>query len=698
MVVHGSASHGSGAGARTYGGSVPPKTAKTATAKEAEPAAPSLGALLEAAVAAVGGTERTGQVQMAEAVSAAMSSEQHLLVQAGTGTGKSLAYLIPALHHGHRVVVATATLALQSQLVDRDLPRVVGAVEPLLGRVPTYALVKGRANYACLNRVRGGVPDEQGTLVEIAPSSTLGKEVLRIRRWVDTTATGDRDELVPGVSDRAWSQTSVSARECLGADRCPDGAECFAERARWAARKADVVVTNHALLAIDALHNRTVLPDHDVLVVDEAHELVSRVTGAASAELTASMVERAARFARSPAGGELADPLDEAGVGLGLALEQVPVGRLDELPQALIAALAAVRDTARAVLTVMLKVVASEGGPAETLTGEPAEGEPGSGAAYLRRVQAYVGQVFDTAERLVINSDEDVAWLEDRERGGRMLKVAPLSVAALLRDKVLDDRTVVLTSATLAIGGTFEPVARSIGLDGPAGADGEWDGLDVGSPFDYPKQAMLYVARRLPTPGRDGPSPELLAELAELVAAAGGRTLGLFSSRRAAELAAAYLREHVETPILCQGDDGLVELGRRFHDDPTTSLVGTLSLWQGIDVPGPTCQLVVIDRIPFPRPDDPLASARQRAIDEAGGNGFMAVSATLAGLLLAQGSGRLVRTMVDRGVVAVLDPRLATARYRDFLLKSLPPMWRTTDREVALAALRRLDAEAIGSV
>nr|MBA2478217.1 ATP-dependent DNA helicase [Sporichthyaceae bacterium] len=305
---------------------------------------PSLLALLQAAVEGVGGSERSGQVQMAEAVSEAMASERHLLVQAGTGTGKSLAYLVPALLHGERVVIATATLALQSQLVDRDLPRVVRSVAPLLGRTPSYALVKGRANYACLNRVRGGVPDEQGTLVEIAPSSTLGQEVLRVRRWVDQTDTGDRDELVPGVSDRAWSQTSVSARECLGADRCPEGAACFAERARWTARRSDVVVTNHALLAIDALHNRTVLPDHDVLVVDEAHELVARVTGAASAELTASMVERAARFARAPASPELADPLDDAGIGLGLALADVAVGRLDELPAALVGALAAVRD------------------------------------------------------------------------------------------------------------------------------------------------------------------------------------------------------------------------------------------------------------------------------------------------------------------------------------------------------------------
>jgi ATP-dependent DNA helicase DinG len=219
--------------------------------------------------------------------------------------------------------------------------------------------------------------------------------------------------------------------------------------------------------------------------------------------------------------------------------------------------------------------------------------------------------------------------------------------------------------------------------------------LDVGSPFDYARQAILYVAGHLPAPGRDGLAEAQLAEIAELVRAAGGRTLGLFSSRRAAETAAVALRERVpEVPVWCQGDAQLPELARRFVEDPQTCLFGTLSLWQGVDLPGATCQLVIIDRIPFPRPDDPLMSARARAVARRGGNGFMAVSATHAALLLAQGTGRLIRRGTDRGVVALLDPRLVTARYGSFLAASLPPMWRTNDSGVVRCALARLDADA----
>ena len=236
--------------------------------------------LLAAGVAAVGGSERPGQVQMAEAVAAAMRDGEHLLVQAGTGTGKSLAYLVPALLHDGRVVVATATIALQNQVVDRDLPTLVDAVEPLLGRRPTYAILKGRSNYLCRNKAQGGMPDDgEEALFDPAPTTALGRDVVRLRDWADDTETGDRDELDPGVTDRAWRQVSVTARECLGATRCPFGAECFAELARGRAGEADVVVTNHALLAIDALEEFAVLPEHDVVVVDEAHELVDRVTG-----------------------------------------------------------------------------------------------------------------------------------------------------------------------------------------------------------------------------------------------------------------------------------------------------------------------------------------------------------------------------------------------------------------------------------
>jgi ATP-dependent DNA helicase DinG len=289
-----------------------------------------------------------------------------------------------------------------------------------------------------------------------------------------------------------------------------------------------------------------------------------------------------------------------------------------------------------------------------------------------------------------------VVWVSRSKRldGGERvaLHVAPLSVAGLLRERLFGDRTVVLTSATLALGGSFDSAAGSVGLlgsDAPA-----WTGLDVGSPFDYPRQGILYLAKHLPAPGRDGTSPQALDELAELITAAGGRTLGLFSSRRAADAAAEAMRERLDVPILCQGDDATPTLVREFARDARTCLFGTLSLWQGVDVPGSSCQLVVVDRIPFPRPDDPLASARSRAVAQAGGNGFMSVSAVHAALRLAQGVGRLVRTAEDKGVVAVLDPRLATARYGGFLRTSLPPFWTTTDRSVVLEALRRIDAAA----
>lgn len=631
---------------------------------------PGLPELLAAAVAAIGGTERAGQVAMAEAVARAMTEGRHLLVQAGTGTGKSLAYLVPALLHGDTVVVATATIALQSQVVDRDLPALVDAVEPLLGRRPTYAILKGRSNYLCRNRVSGGMPeDAEEALFDPSPTTDLGRDVVRLREWAEETPTGDRDEVEPGVSDRAWRQVSVSARECLGAAKCRFGADCFAELARARAGEVEIVVTNHALLAIDALESFAVLPEHDVVVVDEAHELVDRVTGVATDELTPAMVDRAAARARRIVddGSDLADAAD----ALLAAMALTPQGRVVELPEQLASALALVRDAARAVLSEIGRAKQADDG--------------------ARKVaQAAVGAVFDTAERLAAHSPYDVTWTVADPRRGPALRVAPLAVNGLLKQALFGERSVVLTSATIELGGSFEPIARQVGLTGDDAPD--WTGLDVGSPFDYPSQGILYVARGLPPPGREGASPASLDELAALVEAAGGRTLGLFSSMRAAEAAAVEMRARLGVPVLCQGDDRTSALVRAFAADPATCLFGTLSLWQGVDVPGESCQLVVIDRIPFPRPDDPLMSARTQAVADAGGNGFMAVSATHAALMLAQGAGRLIRSSTDRGVVAVLDSRLATARYGPFLRSSLPPFWVTTDRDVALGALRRLSA------
>jgi len=355
-----------------------------------------------------------------------------------------------------------------------------------------------------------------------------------------------------------------------------------------------------------------------------------------------------------------------------------------------------------------------------------------------------VDELRSAAERILgafgqdIANRPDVVWMDrpQAEESGRppTLRITPLQVGSLLAERLFGTRTVTLTSATLSLGGSFEPLARQWGLprSGPAGAaravpeaaaaaggtagsggaaasDGNgasggtdadephslaWTGLDVGSPFDHPRSGILYVARHLPPPGRDGLAQSYLDELRELIAAAGGRTLGLFSSMRAARQATEELRGRIDQPLLCQGDDQTGQLISQFAADEATCLFGTLSLWQGVDVPGRSLQLVVIDRIPFPRPDDPLASARQRAVAARGGNGFMEVAAAQAALLLAQGAGRLLRTMSDRGVVAILDPRLATARYGSFLKESLPPFWTTTDPEVVRGALRRLAAGA----
>jgi ATP-dependent DNA helicase DinG len=649
---------------------------------------------------------------MAAAVEDAIGRGEHLAVQAGTGTGKSLAYLVPAVAHavasGSSVVVATATIALQRQLIDRDLPKLAVALAPLLGRPPTFAILKGRGNYLCLHRLRTGPPDEEGeVLFDPAAVSAVGQQVRRLGEWAVSTGTGDRDDLVPGVEDRAWRQVSVSARECLGAQRCPFGSSCFAERAREAAGEVDIVVTNHALLAIDALEDFGVLPSHDVVIIDEAHDLVNRVTTAAAAELSAPAVEAAARRCGRVLTAEAASPLREAAEVAGKVLAALPAGRMDDLPEPLAAVLATVRDAADGCAAQVRSAAGETADDAERL-------------AAARAALAMLDEVSGTAGRVLagfgpdVASRPDVIWLDrpadPDSRRPPIVRAAPLDVGGLLADRLFRRQPVVLTSATLALGGSFEPLARQWGLPvapgpaagGPAGLDPAgrmavpeglaWTGLDVGSPFDHARSGILYIARQLPPPGRDGLPEAYLTELRELIEAAGGRTLGLFSSMRAARQAADRLRGEIGPELLCQGDDSTAELVRRFIEDETSCLFGTLSLWQGVDVPGRSLQLVVIDRIPFPRPDDPLASARQRAVAARGGNGFMAVAATQAALLLAQGSGRLLRTMEDRGMVAILDPRLATARYGGFLRASLPPFWTTTDPGIARAALRRLAA------
>lgn len=665
----------------------------------ATPALPDVAHLLRLAVTALGGQERPGQHAMANAVATALSGEGHLLVQAGTGTGKSLAYLVPAIHHVlsrepkgpvRRVIVATATLALQHQLLTRDLPRLADALADHLPRRPTFAVLKGRHNYVCLDKLhRTSAEDDSEVALFDSPRSVLGRQASRLHAWAQTTTTGDRDDYPGELDPRVWRSVSVQRRECLGTQICSHAAECFVELARDEARDADIVVTNHAMLAVHVVEGIPVLPEHTAIVIDEAHELVDRITGSATVELSAGDMTRAAARSKRHLDADTIAQMESAADDLEGVLTLAAEGRsgpqrIEHIGGDLLLALTAVRDAGHAALSEF------------TSTRERGADPDVVGAR--QRARGLVEQVHDVAGRLLALDRFDVAWLDPGERRNPTVRVAPLSVAGVLREGLFADVPVVLTSATLTLGGSFEPLATGVGL--PAGEQG-WTGLDVGSSFDHARQGILYSPQHLPPPGREGVDESVLRELADLLIAAGGRTLALFSSwrgvERAAEVVAAVVAERGlsdTVPLLvARRGDSVADLVTRFADEERSSLFGTMTLWQGVDVPGRSCSLVVIDRIPFPRPDDPVVAARSRAADESGGRGFVQVSVPRAALLLAQGVGRLIRSSDDRGVVAVLDSRLARAPYGEFLRRSLPPFWWTTDPDAVRTSLTRLAQE-----
>lgn len=655
---------------------------------------------LTAAVTAIDGSPREGQIAMAEAVANALSDRHHLLVQAGTGTGKSLAYLIPSLVHGKRVLVATATLALQRQLVERDLPRVKEALEKELGREITFAVYKGVGNYLCLEKMNAGETNADAeVLLDI---STLEKDAKRLREWAEKpSATGDRDD-APDVDRRVWLANSTSGRECVGADECRFGRECFAVKAKAKAQTADIVVTNHTLLAIEIVDSHPILPERDAIVLDEAHEFTDRTTQAVTEELTAGRILRAAVMAKKHMPGKLANAFEKAANEFSDALNDYSEDyrtrseeqrRLEELPDPLVAPIRKVKEAAEAV-------IASINADSEII-------DPDS-IAERARVKGAVNEVKTTAQKLLRMGAGSVLWFEPNFS---TLYLAPLDVSSVLRENLFKKSPVIATSATLSVGKSFDPIAKNLGISSPsseeAGEDEEESEsgidpsnvkmIDVGSPFDFASQGMLYLPRHLPEPGRDGPSLEALVELGELIDAAGGRTLALFSSWRGVEMADDHLRRVLaELPIKIitqKRGDSVGSLVERFASDPTSILLGTMSLWQGVDVPGPACTLVAIDRIPFPRPDDPVMSARSALADQTGGSGFMQVSLPRAALLLAQGTGRLIRSVEDRGVVAILDSRIVNKRYGSVLLNSMPPLWRTSESAVVRDSLKRLNQQ-----
>ncbi|HWF15725.1 MAG TPA: ATP-dependent DNA helicase [Acidimicrobiales bacterium] len=649
-----------------------------------------------------GGEDRPEQQEMCRAVAEALATGTHLVVQAGTGTGKSLAYLVPAALSGKKVVVATATKALQNQLAEKDLPLVesgLGLPVPL-----DVAILKGRSNYICRQRVAevgsGGIQAELGDQTlgradepdweppepgagqaaerAASPPEGMVEEVRQLVAWSQTARTGDRADLSFEPSDRAWNMLSVGPRECPGAFNCPSGGSCFAEAARDRAASADIVVVNTHLYGAHLASGGVVLPEHEVVVFDEAHELEEVMTASLGVELTSGRFRTLVTAARplvEARDADLLDSLAAAGDLLGTLLaDHVGTRVLQEGPRAsaddidLSDLLARGAEVSRRVVDALRR-----GGAQRSFISGDGD-DPDRASRKTRTLQA-AAHLAEDLHRLVGRTDSEVAWVDGTRRNAR-LRLSPIDVGPALSAALWGSVTSVLTSATIP-----PRLVERVGLE-----EFPTEELNVGSPFDYRAHALLYVARHLPDRRAEGAEEALFEELGLLIEAAGGRTLALFTSRRATEAAAEALADELPYTVLLQGDLPKGRLLEEFASDETSCLFATLGFWQGVDVPGPALSLVTIDRLPFPRPDDPLLQARR---DRAGSRAFSLVDLPRAATLLAQGSGRLIRTADDKGVVAVLDSRLATASYRGVLLATLPPMRRSVDRSEVESFLRR---------
>ncbi len=658
-------------------------------------------ALAQVTAQLVSGEQRPEQQEMCRAVAEAMATGTHLAVQAGTGTGKSLAYLVPAVLSGKKVVVATATKALQDQLATKDLPLVASG----LGLPFSYAVLKGRSNYICRQRVAevgsGGIQQELGDGAGAGDDADADREsgsgsgsdsepvelddepgsgtplglvdqVRALLDWSTTSVTGDRGDLTFEPTPRAWNMVSVGPRECPGMRNCPQGSRCFAEAARDQAASADIVVVNTHLYGAHLASGRAVLPEHEVVVFDETHELEEVMTDSLGVEVTPGRFRVLALAARSlvePRDVDLVTSLQVVGDELGaLLVDRVGSRVLHEEAEppvndaAIAEALLRAADVARRVTDALRR-----GGVQGSLMATEDGGKDADRASRRTRAVTAASLLTDDLQRLLGRGDGEVAWVDGTRRNIR-LRLSPIDVGPALSKNLWGEVTGVMTSATVPPG-----LADRVGLRAF-----DVEELDVGSPFDYRAHALLYVARHLPD--RRAPEAEaaLHVELAQLIRAAGGRTLALFTSRRATEAAAQALAPELPYTLLFQGDLPKGRLLEAFAEDETSCLFATMGFWQGVDIPGPALSLVTLDRLPFPRPDDPVLQARR---SRAGGRAFSAVDLPRAATLLAQGSGRLIRTAEDRGVVAVLDPRLATASYRGVLLATMPPMRRTVDHD-----------------
>jgi len=600
-----------------------------------------------------GGERRLGQRQMADAVESAIATGRHLIVQAGTGTGKGFAYLVPALLSGKHVVVSTATKALQDQLATKDLP----FLEKHLGRPVHFAVLKGRSNYLCRQRAREvvGGDDRLGLEeLEVAEDATVvGRQVVELVKWGERTDTGDRADLPFEPTPRAWGAVSVSAMECPGVLRCPAGDECFAEAARQRAEEADVVVVNSHLYGAHLASGGNVIPPHDVVIFDEAHELEDIASSSLGLELTAGRFRALAYNVRRLRDEAAATPMFDLAGRFDAAFDPARGERL----------LAGREDVERFLDMAGQRV--------REVIGEVRKVETDD-AAKARALQ-WAGHLAGDLDFVRDASADHVVWVEGAP-GAPVVKIAPIDVGAALVEHLWDPKdperervTAVLASATIP-----GRLGARLGLE-----DEDFDELDVGSPFDFAENALLYCAAHLPDPRSPDYEAAMHDELVALLDAAAGRTLALFTSWRAMHAAAAAAASRTSHRILTQADLPKPALLRTFAEDEASCLFATMGFWQGVDIPGPALSQVIIDKLPFARPDEPLLQARRQ---RAGPQAFRLIDLPRAATLLAQGAGRLIRSHTDRGVVAVLDSRLATANYKWDLVNALPPMRRTRDR------------------
>jgi ATP-dependent DNA helicase DinG len=584
---------------------------------------------------------RPEQAALADAVETALASGRHLVAEAGTGVGKSLAYLLPALESGQRVVVATATKALQEQLLRHDVPVAAAA----LRRDVDVAVVKGRQNYLCRKQLQGFQPF-------LLSEGRDGRAWEAMQGWLDETETGDRAELEVEPSEALWAELAVGADRCVGR-RCPFLSACFAEAARERATEADLVIANHALYFAHIAAGGGVLPEHDAVVFDEAHRLEEsaaswlggRVSRHALRRLALD-VERACREAQKPLPARELDRVERTGERLLRAVAP-PAGRrrLREVPP----------EPALVVIDALGDLAAALQGEGEQLDllARRAIGTSAQVEACLEPAEL---------ERVVWSEPDALAW-------------APVDVADELRERLWDEGpTAILVSATLTTGEDATFVRRRLGID-------EAREAVVGSPYDYAEQSLLYLPRSMPDPRSDEFTARAADEIVSLLALSEGRALVLTSSYRALDAYRDRVRGRVPFEVLVQGEAPRERLLERFRSEVGSVLIATSTFWQGVDVPGESLSLLVIDKLPFSAPGDPLHEARCESVERHGGDWFRDYALPTAMLQLRQGFGRLIRSHADRGVVAILDPRLRTRGYGRAFLAALPRCPLVEDRD-----------------